>query len=115
MSNVALGKLGEEAALEYLLSKGCKLCQKNYRAERCEIDLIVWDGDVLVFVEVKARHKSGFGTGREAVTVAKQRNVIKAATIYAIKNGLTQRFMRFDVVEVELNTMGITHIENAFQ
>ena len=67
MNNIERGKRGEYAALEYLLKQGYVYRDRNFRAAKCEIDLIVMDGDTLVFVEVKARHGSEYGTGREAL------------------------------------------------
>ena len=115
MNNVERGRRGEYAALEYLLKKGYVYRDRNFMAEKCEIDIIVMDGDTLVFVEVKARHGSEFGTGREAVTAAKQRNIIKAAQIYAVNTGLMDNFIRFDVVEVDLDTLKVEHIMDSFR
>ena len=56
MNNIERGKRGEYAALEYLLKQGYVYRDRNFRAAKCEIDLIVMDGDTLVFVEVKARY-----------------------------------------------------------
>jgi putative endonuclease len=50
-----LGTLGEELAATYLLSQGFSLLDRNVRTRRGEIDLIAFDGDVLVFAEVKTR------------------------------------------------------------
>lgn len=115
MNNIERGRRGEYAALEYLLKKGYVYRDRNFRAEKCEIDIIVMDGDTLVFVEVKARRGSGYGTGREAVTGTKQRNIIKAAQVYAVNTGMTESFIRFDVVEVDLDTMDVVHIIDAFR
>jgi len=111
----AKGIEGERAALKYLQSKGYLLLEKNYRAQRCEIDLIMQDDETTAFVEVKARSGMRFGLGREAVTRQKQANIIKAATAYAADHGLLEASLRFDVVEVELPSLRVTHIENAFQ
>ena len=54
-------------------------------------------------------------TGREAVTAAKQRNIIKAAQIYAVNTGLIDNFIRFDVIEVDLDTLQVEHIIDAFR
>ena len=109
MNNIERGKRGEYAALEYLLKQGYVYRDRNFRAAKCEIDLIVMDGDTL------ARHGSEYGTGREAVTAAKQRNIIKAAQIYAVNTGLIDNFIRFDVIEVDLDTLQVEHIIDAFR
>ena len=115
MNNMKNDKKGEDAALEYLLKNGYAYRERNFRAARCEIDLIVMDCDTVVFVEVKSRHGSSYGLGREAVTFAKQKHIIRAAELYLIKAGLTDSFARFDVVEVDLDAMNIVHFKDAFR
>ncbi len=115
MNRRGSGEAGERAALGYLEGKGFVLLARNYRAQRCEIDLVMRDGETTVFVEVKARSSERFGLGREAVTKAKQRNLLKAATAYAAENGILEASLRFDVAEVALPSLQVTHIENAFQ
>ncbi len=114
MNNRERGAQGEALALQYMLRKGCTLLERNYRAGRCEIDLILRDGDALVFAEVKARTTAAYGLGREAVTPAKQRNIIRAATRYLAAAGLFESEIRFDVLEVDLTCNSVTHIPAAF-
>ena len=66
------GKVGEDLAANFLEQIGFKIIKRNYRFERGEIDLIAEEGDELVFVEVKARRSTTFGTPEEAVTTASQ-------------------------------------------
>lgn len=110
----ARGIEGERLAQVYLEKKGYLLLERNYRAARCEIDLVMQDGETTVFVEVKARSSTFFGLGREAVTKKKQQNLVKAATAYAADHGLLEASLRFDVAEVALPSGRVTHIENAF-
>ncbi len=110
----ALGNAGEEAALAYLKKRKYALLARNYRAERCEIDLILRDGDTVVFVEVKARSGDRYGLGREAVTSAKQGNILRAAKHYLMENALFDAPVRFDVCEYSAQTGQILHIPNAF-
>ena len=63
----------------------------------------------------QARSSRNMGLGREAVTYAKQRNIIKAASAYLTENGLWDTTVRFDVAEVDLVECGIEYIKNAFQ
>jgi len=67
-----------------------------------------------VFVEVKSRSKTGYGTPGEFVTPAKRRLLTLAAQAFLIETGKTDVLARFDVVEVYLGTDRISHIENAF-
>jgi len=111
MENRARGTLGEVRAEQLLLEKGCEILARNVVSPGSEIDLIVREGQTIVFVEVKTR-TGGFAKGREAVTAAKQRRICKGALHYMMKNGLMHRQARFDVIEIQDGRA--THIENAF-
>lgn len=108
------GSRGEALALAALEKQGMKLLAMNHRAGRLELDLILAEGNRVVFVEVKARGTDRFGLGREAVTLKKQRHILDAARLYLAQNGLEERPVRFDVAEVDLLTGAVTHIPNAF-
>ena len=114
MSRQESGRVGEAIACRALEQKGYLLLKKNYRAERAEIDLIMKDGDTLVFVEVKARSSARYGLGREAVTKNKQQHILRAAQAYLAVYDVPDCPVRFDVVEVELPSGIVTHIVNAF-
>jgi putative endonuclease len=114
MSTTTIGRGGEARAEAYLTERGYQLLRRNYRSGPREIDLIMQVGCTVVFVEVKARSKTGYGTPAEFVTPAKQRLLTLAAQAYLIETGLTDVPARFDVVEVYLGTGKINHIENAF-
>ena len=111
MENKVRGKLGEIRAEQYLAQKGCEILARNVVAQGSEIDLVVRDGEMIVFVEVKARTGS-FSKGREAVTAAKHRRISKGALYYMMKNGLMNRQARFDVIEIQGER--VTHIVDAF-
>ena len=114
MNNQRRGKYGEDLALRVLKRRGMKLLERNYRAGRMELDLILQDGDVIVFVEVKARSSDRYGLGREAVNAVKQQHLRQAALAYLAARGWMERPARFDVAEVDLNTGTVTHIRDAF-
>jgi len=114
MDRQTSGKAGEQIACRVLEQKGFRLVKRNYRALHAEIDLIMRDGKTLVFVEVKARSSDRFGSGREAVTLRKQQNILRAAQTYLLENNAFDDPIRFDVAEVDLSTGNVTHIENAF-
>ena len=111
MEKKSKGKLGEVRAEQLLEEKGFEILAKNVVSPGSEIDLIVQDGNVIVFVEVKMRSGS-FASGREAVTVSKQKRICKGALHYMMKNGLMNRQARFDVIEIQDGR--VTHIVNAF-
>ena len=112
-----LGKQGERVAELYLQKKGYKVVERNYRCSGGELDLIVLDRRVVVFVEVKTRTGDGFGTPLEAVEFRKQRRMIRAAQFFLAEKNLQQRDARFDVVGVSWpgRKPVVEHIENAFE
>ena len=112
-----LGKQGERVAEHYLKKKGYKVVERNYRCAAGELDLIVLDRRVVVFVEVKTRTGHGFGTPLEAVEYRKQRKMIQAAQFFLTAKRLHQRDARFDVVGVSWPSGEpvVEHIENAFE
>lgn len=89
------------------------LLAHRYRAKPGEIDLIMQDGDTVVFVEVKTRLTGEAGWGLSAVNTAKQRRIARAATVWMMQNHCMNALIRFDLVEVHGSE--ILHIPNAFQ
>lgn len=119
MNNRELGKIGEAAAMEYIMSRGMKPLARNYRVGRLgEIDIIAQDGDTLCFIEVKARTGDLYGTPAEAVSRAKRDTIIKVAQVYAASHGMHDMPLRFDVVEVYFGpgraVKSVQHIKGAF-
>jgi putative endonuclease len=112
----ALGKRGEEFAIEYLKKKGYEIIGTNFRYDRAEIDVIARDRDVLVFVEVKTRRANALGEPEDAVTFRKRDQIRKAAQGYLFLQHLDDEECRFDVlgIEYERGTANICHIEDAF-
>ena len=114
MSTTSIGRGGETLAREFLERKGFILLRQNYRNGPREIDLIMQDGDYIVFVEVKARSRTKYGIPAEFVTPAKMRQLTLAAEAYLIEENLLNVPARFDVVEVYLVSGNVNHFENAF-
>jgi len=113
------GEWGEKLAAKMLKKKGCKILGRRVRfGKRYEIDIVVRDGDTLVFVEVKTRASEDFGRPIESVDRKKKANLSKAALIYMRKMKSLPEYIRFDVVEVvgrrDCGDPAINHIENAF-
>ncbi|MGI6655667.1 MAG: YraN family protein [Desulfobulbus sp.] len=113
------GRIGEELALDYLREQGYGIAEKNYRTPYGEVDIVARDGQTMVFVEVKTRSSSRFGTPFDAVDSRKQLHLCRAARAYLHCHGLAGTSARFDVISVELSrTDGgeprITHLQNAF-
>lgn len=112
-----LGQEGEDLAAGFLRKKGYRLIERNYRCKTGEVDLIVLDHKVVVFVEVKTRSDHSFGSPFEAVEARKQRKMIQAAQYFLHAHKLDQRDARFDVVGISWqgDHPVVEHIENAFE
>ena len=110
-----IGKKGEALAYKYLKKKGYKILEANWRYKKAEIDLITLKNDFLVVVEVKTRTSEAFESPKEAVTIGKQKNIVKAADAYIQEKEINLE-CRFDVVSVLIlpNKTSIEHIEDAF-
>jgi putative endonuclease len=94
------GQAGEDAALDYLIEQGLTLVERNFRCRHGEIDLIMQQQSVLVFVEVKKRASARFGGAAASVTPAKQARLVTAAHIYLQKYHRPPA-CRFDVLAIE--------------
>jgi putative endonuclease len=112
------GQAGESAAEAYLRRKGYRILARNMRSSLGELDLVAEDGQVLVFVEVKARRTDVFGGAIHAVHHRKQEKLIQLAAQYLARHHIKDRLCRFDVVLLQgLNAVApqIEHIQNAFE
>lgn len=120
MNKKSFGTSGEEITIEYLISKGYEINEKNWRFSNFgEIDIIAVDKKVdpiLVFIEVKTRSSASFACPVESVGITKQKKIKKLADIYITYNKLYDINVRFDVVEIIINTdeILINHLECAF-
>lgn len=109
------GRIAEENALAYLKAQGLKLITQNYRCRLGEIDLIMRDKDVLVFIEVRSRISTQFGGGIASVTYTKRQKIIKAATLYMLEHQKYDQFaLRFDVISIDGKSASINWIKDAF-
>jgi putative endonuclease len=116
-STLPLGRSGETIARTYLEKKKFRIVESGFRFHRGEIDLIAWDRETLVFIEVKTRAVNSFGRPEEAVTESKQRQVRKLAEGYLLKRRLVDVACRFDVIAVRIGNDGppqIEHFRDAF-
>ncbi len=109
----AVGEEKERQARRYLESQGLRLETRNYRCRAGEIDLIMRDGDCLVFVEVRYRKNARYGSPAETVTRGKQRRVIHAAQHY-LQRHPTRLDCRFDVLAMT-GSDDVEWLRSAFQ
>lgn len=112
MTQHVKGLSGEQQAERMLCSLGMTVLARRFRAERGEIDLILLDGETVVFCEVKARPKGKAGYGLLAVTPDKQRRMTRAALAFLAEREWMERPVRFDVVEITAE--GVLHVPDAF-
>ena len=114
------GALGEALAKEYLENLGYKLKDKNFRHSHSETDLIMQDGNCIVFCEVRTQSvdKKHYKTPAESISDNKKLSLAKGASYYMARHYHDSPInCRFDVVEVFLEKGGlqkINHIKNAF-
>lgn len=107
-----VGTQKELQAMHYLEKQGMKILQRNFRCHMGEIDLIAQDGACIVFVEVKYRTSSRYGSPFEAVNARKQTTIRKVAQYYLLGRKQLDCPVRFDVVGICGNEL--EHIKNAF-
>ncbi|MCE5179370.1 MAG: YraN family protein [Proteiniphilum sp.] len=110
-----LGWKGEEAAVNYLTSKGHRIVARNWRFQGYEVDIISEDGAYIVFVEVKTRTSTAWGNPEDFIGKQRMRRMIQAAGIY-LKMNCIDKPARFDIVAVigERQQFELEHIEDAF-
>lgn len=113
----AAGKKGEDIAHRHLRQQGLHIVARRFRLAdgSGEIDLIARDGDVLVFVEVKARANPDYGGPERAVGREKQRNIVRTARAYVLKSNADWSLVRFDIITVVLTRPPVVnHYKDAF-
>jgi len=113
----ALGRRGEDLAHRFLQGAGMAVVARNYRmaSGAGEVDLIGWERDTLVFVEVKSRQTDDYGAPERAIGEDKERSLVRAAREYARHAGVPWEKVRFDVVTVVFSSPpAIAHLRDAF-
>ncbi len=113
-----LGQEGEHLAEAFLLKKGYRIIERNYRTPLGELDLIAEQNRVICFIEVKTREDSRYGLPQESITPRKQRKLTKSALVYLKEHHLLEREARFDIVAICPNKEDphrIYLIQNAFE
>ncbi len=113
MSNISIGKNGEDIARKYLEKNGFKILETNKRFSRfCEIDIIALDKSILVFVEVKTRKTDICGHPAEAITKTKYQHIKQGLYMYLQEHPEYKKF-RIDAVSILLKPeLKIEHLRN---
>jgi putative endonuclease len=113
----AVGSYGERVAVRHLVSQGMVVLDRNWRSSTGEIDIVLRDGDSIVFCEVKTRRTRQFGTPLEAIVPAKVRRLRRLAAEWLSTSGGHSEEVRFDVVSVIPQRSGaarVDHLRAAF-
>lgn len=113
----AVGRKGEDLAHRYLRSLRFDVLSRNYRMQdgSGEIDIIARDGNILVFVEVKARRSAEYGTPDRAIDTEKQKRITRAARSFVLRAGADWAQVRFDVIAIVFtDPPSLVHYEDAF-
>ena len=113
MSNISVGKNGEEIAVSYLKKNGYKILETNKRfSKMCEIDIIALDGNTLVFVEVKTRKTEVCGSPLEAITKTKYQHLKQGLFMYLNEHPEYKKY-RLDAIAVLFKPeVKIEHVKN---
>jgi putative endonuclease len=110
------GAAVEAAAQHHLREAGLRPVTTNARYRRGEIDLIMRDGDVVVFVEVRYRASAHFGGGAASVDLRKRRKLVIAAQLFLQSHPwLAEQPCRFDVVEASGEPPQLNWLRDAFR
>ncbi len=112
-----IGNKGEILAKDFLINKGYKIRECNWRFGYLEIDIIAENNEYIVFFEIKTHSFSTSIKPNNMVSIKQQRNIIRAANYYIEKRNCNKE-ARFDIISIIKNNFNthpnITHIEAAF-
>lgn len=113
MSNISIGKNGEDIAAKYLEKQGYKILDRNVRFSKfCEIDIIALDKNTLVFVEVKTRKTDFCGQPIEAITKTKYQHIKQGIFLYLQEHTQYKNY-RIDGISILLKpSLDIKHYKN---
>lgn len=117
--NKDIGSLGEDIAINYLLSMNFKVSKRNFNCNLGEIDIIAKKKNIIHFIEVKSRFNRNYGYPMESVNYSKMKRLKLVAEYYIIKNKCYNINCCFDVLEVFLDYNSkdyrINYLEDAFR
>jgi putative endonuclease len=111
-----MGGMGEFLAIQHLEKKGYRLITRNYTIPGGELDLIMEENGILVFVEVKTRWQNRFGGALEALTRNKKQKMLRAIMVY-IASLDKKVCWRADLIAIDFvsrNQAELHHIKNIY-
>ena len=114
-----MGEWGEGVASRFLQDRGYRITETNYRCRWGEVDIVARDGDELVFVEVRTRRDTEYGTPEESITAAKAQRLVATAQEYLQCHGGEDLDWRIDLVSIRLGRgrqlRDISHLTNVVE
>ncbi len=116
-NHIITGKIGENITINYLVNKGYRIIESNYRNSIGEIDIIAQDKNIIVFIEVKTSSSLRFGRPKERINFYKINKIKNVALCYLKQNKLYDKVsIRFDCIEIVGDKLNyeIEHLENIF-
>lgn len=102
------GARAEQLAADYLMHRGFKILERNYRTRWSEIDIVVEKAGTIRFIEVKYRKNSIYGSGYDYITPDKQRRLVRAAEMYMVTRA---QDWQIDIISITDNKL--EYLENA--
>ena len=113
--NRETGQRGEQIALEHLRAQGYEILGSNWHCAFGEIDIIARQQDIIVFIEVRARHAPTTEAAFESIQLPKQRKLEKSALAYLNAHHLENSMWRIDVIAIALSrsAYSLDHVEDA--
>ncbi len=114
-STQGTGKAGEDLAVEFLESEGYTILERNYHFEKAEVDIVAYDNQRFIFVEVKTRTNHSFEESEERLSPEQYKRVMKAGQAWMYERKMEGAPVRFDVVTVLLKGTqpDVRHYKNA--
>lgn len=95
------GQQGEDRALQFLQTRGLRLIARNWRWYGGELDLVMLDGDTVVFVEVRARRHTAWGGAAESIDARKRQRLVNSAALFLQSEARWAKWpCRFDVIAI---------------
>jgi putative endonuclease len=115
-SNIILGKFGEKIASEYLQKKGFKIISTNFKKKHGDIDIVAYDHETLVFIEVKTRSNDEYGQPEDTINTYKIKRLIQSANYYCLTNNIRNKSLRIDIISIKvpenIKKITIKHFQN---
>jgi putative endonuclease len=116
MSTTSRGRTGEDQAVEYLIARGYKILERNFRSARGEVDIIAETSENIVFVEVKRWRSISIEGLEHSIGPRKQHRLISTARYYlSTQDHSILRGIRFDVIFISPGSSKLYHLEGAFE